>query len=114
MSTESVNIFAVLLGISAGLIGWGLVCPVQSLPAWCRDHDKVFHAIAFAGLAVLTSLWLPEANTFSIWAVLTLTGLGGEVAQNFTEQRKFCWRDALANAVGAAAGLIVIVPVLAL
>ena len=114
MNTESVNIFAVLLGISAGLIGWGLVCPVRSLPTWCRDHDKFFHAIAFAGLAVLTSLWPPEANTFMIWVAVTLAGLGGEVAQKFTEQRRFCWRDALANAVGAAAGLIVTVPALAI
>lgn len=114
MNLDSVNIFAVLLGLSVGLIGWGLMCPVQSLPAWCRNHDKVFHAIAFAGLAVLTSLWLPEVNFFMIWAALTLTGLGGEFAQNFTEQRKFCWRDALANAVGAAAGLIVIAPLSAL
>jgi len=65
-------------------------------------------------MAMLTSLWLPQASFLFIWAVLVLAGLGGEVAQNYTEHRNFCWRDALANAVGAAAGLAVIRPVLAL
>jgi VanZ family protein len=111
MNTESLNIFFVLLGFGVGLVGWGLLCPVQSLPECFRNHDKILHAVAFAGLAVLTSLWLPEANMFNIWVALTLAGLAGEVAQNFTGQRKFCWRDALANGVGAAAGLILIAPI---
>jgi len=114
MSIFSVNIFAVLLAISAGVVCWGLMCPLQSLPGWCRSHDKFFHALAFAGLAMLTSLWLPQAPSLFIWAVLALAGLGGEVAQDFTDQRRFCWRDAMANAGGAAAGLIVIRPLLAL
>lgn len=114
MNTESLNIFFLLLGFGAGLVGWGLLCPVQSLPECFRNHDKILHAVAFAGLAVLTSLWLPEANTFKVWAALTLVGFGGEIAQHFTEQRRFCWRDALANAAGAAVGLVVVAAVLAI
>jgi VanZ family protein len=107
-----ISIYAILLGISACVVCWGLMCPVQSLPAWFRHHDKLLHALAFAGMAVLTTLWLPTVPSLFIWAALVLAGLGGEVAQNFTEQRKFCWRDAIANSVGAAVGLVFIRPVL--
>jgi hypothetical protein len=105
MSGYHINVFAVLLGLSACAICWGLLSPVHALPAWSRSHDKLLHVGAFAFLAVLANLWLPEAPVWGLWGMLVLAGLAGEVAQHFSVHRRFCWRDAVANAIGAAAGL---------
>lgn len=105
MSSLPVNVFAVLLGLSVCIICWGLLSPVHALPAWSRTHDKLLHGGAFAFLAVLANLWLPHAPVLGLWCGLVFIGLAGEVAQHFTVHRRFCWRDAVANALGAAVGL---------
>lgn len=101
-----VNGFALLLGLGAVVLCWGLLSPIHALPAWSRTHDKLLHACAFAILAVLANLWLPRAHVSGLWFALVLVGLAGEVAQHFTAHRRFCWRDAVANALGAAVGLV--------
>lgn len=105
MTSYPVNGYAVLLGLCAAVVCWGLLSPVHSLPAWSRTHDKLLHGFAFAVLAVLTYLWLPDAPVGGLWVAMVLAGLASEAAQNFTADRRFCWRDATANAVGAAVGL---------
>jgi hypothetical protein len=105
MSPLPVNGFAILLCLAAGVVCWGLLSPVHALPAWSRSHDKLLHGLAFAALAVLANLWLPDAPVAGLWVAMVLAGLAGEVAQHFTAERRFCWRDAVANAVGAAVGL---------
>lgn len=100
-----VNGFAILLCLVAAVVCWGLLSPVNALPAWSRTHDKLMHGCAFAILAALANLWLPQAHVVGLWGAIVLAGLAGEVAQHFTAERRFCWRDAVANAVGATAGL---------
>lgn len=87
------------------VIGWGMLSPVERLPLWSRTHDKLMHGAAFALLAVLASLSLPQAHALTLWVALVVAGIGGEVAQHLSPHRQFCWRDAAANAVGAAVGL---------
>ncbi len=99
------NGYAALLCLVAAIVCWGLLSPIHALPAWSRSHDKLLHGFAFAILAVLTHLWLPEAPVVALWTAIVLVGLAGEAAQHFTADRRFCWRDAVANAVGAAVGL---------
>ncbi len=94
-----------LLTMCSGLVFLGLVVPVERLPLWTRTHDKLLHAAAFALLAVLASLSLPDTRAMVLWVVLAAAGLMGEIAQHLSPHRQFCWRDALANALGAAAGL---------
>lgn len=100
-----VNGFAIMLCLAAILVFWGLLSPVHSLPPWSRSHDKLLHGVAFAVLAMLANLWMPEAQVFGLWSFIVVVGLVGEIAQHFTADRRFCWRDAVANAVGAAIGL---------
>jgi VanZ family protein len=73
--------------------------------AWFDNADKVAHALAFAGLAVLGRL-----SAFRSVAALAagLLVLGGaiEVAQGlFTVTRSADWLDWLADSIGIAAGL---------
>ena len=94
-----------LLAVCSGLVFLGLIFPIERLPRWSRTHDKLLHAAAFALLAVLASLSMPGTQAVVIWMVLAAAGLMGEVAQHLSPHRQYCWRDAVANALGAAAGL---------
>lgn len=94
-----------LLCLGAAVVLWGLLSPVGRLPAWSHRHDKVLHALAFAILAVLCYLSWPGVHLVALWVLLVLAGLASEGLQQLTPQRRFCWRDATANAIGAAVGL---------
>lgn len=108
------SIALALLGVGVVVVLWGLLSPVRSLPAWSHRHDKLLHALAFAVFAVLASLGWPEVSPWALWLALTLAGLAGEGLQHLTPDRRFCWRDAVANAMGAALGigLVTVAPVI--
>ena len=95
----------VLLAVTAAVVLWGLLSPVQSLPVWSHKRDKLLHAIAFAVFAVLASLSWPGVHRIGLWLLLVLAGLVSEGLPHLTPDRRFCWRDATANAIGAALGL---------
>lgn len=95
----------VLLCFCALVVLWGLLSPVRRLPAWSHRYDKLLHAIAFAVLAVLAYASWPGAHLMVLWLILVLAGLASEGLQQLTPERRFCWRDAVANAAGAAIGL---------
>ena len=105
MSALAAEWYAVVLVICGGVVCWGLLSPVERLPLWSRTHDKLMHGVAFAILAILASLSLPDTRSGVLWISLVAVGLAGEIAQHMTPHRQFCWRDAVANAVGAAFGL---------
>lgn len=94
-----------LLALGVAVVLWGLLSPVHSLPAWSHQHDKLLHALAFAMFAALASLGWPGVAPWVLWLVLVLAGLASEGLQHLTPDRRFCWRDAIANAIGAALGL---------
>ena len=95
------SIALALLGVGVVVVLWGLLSPVRSLPAWSHRHDKLLHALAFAVFAVLASLGWSEVSPWELWLALTLAGLASEGLQHLTPDRRFCWRDAVANAMGA-------------
>lgn len=71
--------------------------------------DKANHAVAFAALAVCGALGLrgaPNASRRLVLGLLAL-GIGIEVAQSFTPDRRAEWQDVVADAVGMAIGLLV-------
>lgn len=90
-----------------------------SLNPWLRPKDsggafspdKIDHAIAYAGLAIVIYLCLfpprqPRAWVFAV-AGATSTGILIEVAQSlFTTNRSGSVDDAVANAVGALLGFV--------
>lgn len=94
-----------LLCLCTVVVLWGLLSPIQRLPAWSHRHDKLLHAAAFALLAVLAYASWPGISVLGLWCVLVLAGLASEGLQQLTAERCFCWRDAAANAIGAAIGL---------
>lgn len=93
------------------VIGWGLFSPPRTLPAWTHRHDKLWHIIAFAGLAFLiqgvwplVAIWWP-----GLW--LCLAGLLTEVVQErYAPGRRFSWGDVAANTVGTVLGLLIAQP----
>lgn len=105
MSTLLSDVALVLLCLGAMVVLWGLLSPVKRLPAWSHKHDKLMHAMAFAVLAVLAYASWPGIHLVGLWLALSLAGLASEGLQHLTPERRFCWRDAAANAAGAAVGL---------
>lgn len=98
--------------VAVMVVSWGLFSPAHALPAWTHRHDKCWHTLAFAGLALLTHGALSGAAPVGLlWLGLSALGLLTEVLQQwFAPGRSFSWGDALANAVGAAVGLQISVP----
>ena len=105
MSTLLSDVALVLLCLGAMVVLWGLLSPVKRLPAWSHKHDKLLHAVAFAVLAALAYASWPGIHLVGLWLALSLAGLASEGLQQLTPERRFCWRDAAANAAGAAVGL---------
>lgn len=69
--------------------------------------DKALHTLEYAGLGFLWAAAVrgPARRRFSLaWLGATLFGLTDEFHQAFVPGRDASWADALADAVGAAAG----------
>jgi len=88
---------------------WAGLIPLKSLPGPDFElADKVWHALAFGGLAGLVSrvfVHFGRSATFSAQSSsLIAVALGGllEVLQSFTAYRSADWADFLADAVGVA------------
>ena len=105
MSTLFSDVALALLCLGALVVLWGLLSPVKRLPTWSHKHDKLLHAVAFAVLAALAYASWPGIHLVGLWLALSLAGLASEGLQQLTPERRFCWRDAAANAAGAAVGL---------
>jgi VanZ family protein len=105
-------------GVALGLllaallvVGWGLFSPTSALPAWTHRLDKLWHIIAFAGLAFFTHGVWPQTATWQVWLTLSLAGFFTEVLQErYAPGRHFSWGDAAANTLGASLGLVVAAP----
>lgn len=88
---------------------WAGLIPLKSLPG--PDFalaDKVWHLMAFGGLAGLLSRALAHfgrpALAAAREAALVATALGGllEILQSFTAYRSADWADFLADSIGTA------------
>lgn len=101
-----------LLLVALIVVGWGLFSPTKSLPRWTHRHDKLWHLIAFAGIAFLIQGVRPKMALWLIWVTLSLIGLLTEALQErYASGRRFSWGDVAANIMGASLGLIIASPV---
>ncbi len=101
------------LWLGLWLVGW-VLCVVLSLihpvPLGVEvpDGDKIEHFLAYGTLSAW-AMNLFDARRSRLLAALSLVALGiaMELAQGaFTSDRMMDWRDALANALGVAAGQV--------
>jgi uncharacterized membrane protein len=98
--------FSLLFVLTTLGVLWGMLSNHRRIPAWVNRHDKLMHFAAFALLAALAQAAWPSLSWWWLWLSLTLMGLLGEGLQHcLAANRRFCWRDALANALGAASML---------
>lgn len=94
--------FAALFVITSSLALWGMLSQHHRIPQWVHRHDKTMHFVAFAILAAFARGAWPSTPILHLWLALVLMGLLMEGLQQFLTRRFFCWKDALANAMGAA------------
>jgi hypothetical protein len=81
--------------------------PVLVWPWGGVVSDKVLHALGFMALGL--AAWFAGRGTFKVLLALALAGIGIELAQGLLGWgRSGDVRDALANALGLAAALVVI------
>lgn len=98
--------FGLLFALTGSLALWGMLTRHHRVPEWVHRHDKAMHFLAFALLAALAQGAWPEATGLTLWVGLSLLGLLTEGLQHLLTSRRFCWRDATANAMGAATVLV--------
>ncbi len=98
-------VFALMFVLTGAIVLWGMLTNPVRLPGWIGRHDKLMHFLAFAWLAALAQAAWPGMSWLYLWVILSALGLLAEGLQHLTASRRFCWRDALANALGAASML---------
>jgi VanZ family protein len=98
----------------AGLIGLAPLCLLpQTAPPTALFGielllDKVFHFIAYGGLAGLAVLLFgDDRRRFAALAVVLIAALGYEIGQLWVPNRSFGWDDLAANAFGFTLGTTV-------
>lgn len=99
-------VFGLLFVLVASTVLWGMLTTSPLVPGWVCRHDKLMHFLAFALLAALAQSAWPGLSGGLLWAVLSALGLLAEGLQHLSASRRFCWRDATANALGAACMLV--------
>lgn len=90
-----------LLGLAMAAVTAGCLVPNRWLPP--LPNDKFLHFASFAVLAGL-ALRVAQDRSQAAWWLLGLLVAGAliECLQQLVPDRKFCWRDLLANAAGIA------------
>ena len=101
--------FFQLLGLlTLGGVLMGMLTNAVLIPAWCHRNDKLLHFVAFGALAAMAHGAWPDLDLWMLWGLITTWGVVTEAAQHLTVNRRFCWKDALANALGAGSVLLVL------
>lgn len=97
----------VIAALLAVAIGYFSLVPPGEAPA-PQISDKIRHFAAYAGLAVPVAMWFGPGRLAAI-LVVALYGAGLEVAQALAGTgREGSLADAAANALGAAAGVLLV------
>lgn len=96
---------AILLTLVLGVVVAGLALSPVSVPMPVHNADKLYHAVAFAGLSVPVSFLAPRLIPMT---VIVLAVFGGviEVIQPYVGRECSLW-DWLANVAGIAIGVII-------
>ena len=98
-----------LLAVLVVVVSWFAFSPSTGSDAF--EHvDKFKHVLAFGCLATVAGLAWPVSRPthFKIALALVLYGAFIEVVQSFIPSRDASWPDLLADAVGIAAGLLLL------
>lgn len=103
---QTETLFQILWSCTLVLVLIGMLTAVDLIPSWVHRHDKIAHFVAFGVLAGMAHGAWPNIALSALWGIITLLGLLTEAAQHLTVNRRFCWRDALANALGAGSVLL--------
>jgi VanZ family protein len=101
------TVIRVLFGLAATVVAVLSLLPAHDLPNVAAS-DKIEHAGAYFVLAILGGLGLRERRGL-LFLFILLCAMGGviELLQAFSPGRSPDVFDALANATGAAAGILV-------
>jgi VanZ family protein len=101
------TVIRVLFGLAATVVAVLSLLPAHDLPN-VATSDKIEHAGAYFVLAILGGLGLRERRGL-LFLFIFLCAMGGviELLQAFSPGRSPDVFDALANATGAAAGILV-------
>jgi VanZ family protein len=101
------TVIRVLFGLAATVVAVLSLLPARDLPNVAAS-DKIEHAGAYFVLAILGGLGLRERRGL-LFLFIFLCAMGGviELLQAFSPGRSPDVFDALANATGAAAGILV-------
>lgn len=105
---QTETIFQILWACTLVMVLIGMLTAVNLIPSWVHRHDKIAHFVAFGVLAGMAHGAWPGTALLALWGGITFLGLLTEAAQHLTATRRFCWRDALANALGAGSVLLTV------
>ena len=108
MRTAVIVVARVLLIATLAAVTWTSLSPADRLPATPNISDKVLHLAAYALLGVVATLAQRRPRVLLTIALLTAFGLVIEVLQGRTGYRDFDLRDLLADALGAAFGVLLV------
>jgi hypothetical protein len=101
-------IFQILWLIIFCVTLWGMLTHHEIIPSWVHQNDKVMHFLTFGLLAGMAYGAWPGLPLPTLWLLMCILGVMAEGAQHFTQGHRFCWRDAVANAMGAGCALLLL------
>lgn len=101
LAKNSETIFQIMWFAALITVLWGMLVGHSVIPRWVHQNDKIAHFFAFGALAGMAHGAWPSLNLATIWLMIVGLGLLTEGAQHLTIQHRFCWRDAVANSLGA-------------
>jgi len=97
-----------LLVVGIAGVTWTSLAPADRLPSTANVSDKLLHFGAYALLGVVAALAQRRNRIVVTIALLTAFGFLIEVLQSRTGYRDFELRDLLADALGAAFGVLLV------
>ncbi len=98
----------VILLFALAAVTWTSLSPADRLPETPDVSDKVLHLVAYAILGVFAALSQRRTRVLLTVALLTAFGYLIEILQGRTGYRDFDFRDLLADALGAAFGVLLV------
>ena len=93
-------------------VAWASLEPIDRVPGPTNLSDKLLHLIAYATLGVTAALAQRRPRIIMTIAALTAFGLLIEILQGRTGYRSFDLQDLLADAIGAAFGVLLVATIL--
>lgn len=101
-----------VLGLAA--VTWASLEPIDRAPVAVNVSDKVLHLTAYAALGAVAALAQRRPRVIITVLLITAFGLLLEILQGRTGYRTFDLQDLLADAIGAALGVLLVAALLSL